>query len=127
MKKYIYGSLLALASVVMFTACSADEGTEPGNDSNAHVTLYSYTAELPYDADCDALVRVAANSATTEAYALTELASEKEARVATLGEKGMLTMSWRMERNLMASAVYQPRMSCSKTCRMVRMRLPLSQ
>lgn len=88
MKKYIYGSLLALASVVMFTACSADEGTEPGNDSNAHVTLYSYTAELPYDADCDALVRVAANSATTEAYALTELASEKEARVAALGEQG---------------------------------------
>ncbi len=88
MKKYIYGSFFALASLVMFSACSADEGTEPGNDSNAHVTLYSYTVEPPYDADCDTRVRVAANSATTEAYALAELASEKEARVATLGEKG---------------------------------------
>ena len=88
MKKYIYGSLFAIFSVVMFAACSADEGTEPGTDSNAHVTLYSYTAASPYDSDCDALVRVAANSATTEAYALTELTSEKEARVAELGENG---------------------------------------
>lgn len=88
MKKYIYGLLVALVSVAMFTACSADEGTDAGTDSNAHVTLYSYTAPQPYDADCDAYIRVAANSATTEAYALAELASEKEANVAKLGESG---------------------------------------
>lgn len=88
MKKYIYGLFFALISVVMFTACSADEGTEPGTDGNAHVTLYSYTAPQPYDADCDAYIRVAANSATTEAYALAEKTSEKEANVAKLGEAG---------------------------------------
>ena len=88
MKKYIYSLFFALVSVVMFTACSADEGTDPGTDGNAHVTLYSYTAEQPYDADCDALIRVAANSATTEAYALAEKATDKEANVAKLGEAG---------------------------------------
>lgn len=79
---------MAFVSVAMFTACSEDEGTEPGTDSNACVTLYSYTAEQPYDADCDAYIRVAANSATTEAYALAESATEKEANVAKLGEAG---------------------------------------
>ncbi len=88
MKKYIYSLFFALVSVAMFTACSADEGTEPGTDRNAHVTLYSYTAPQPYDADCDAYIRVAANSATSEAYALAEKASEKEANVAKLGEDG---------------------------------------
>lgn len=88
MKKYIYGLFFALISVAMFTACSEDEGTNPGTDGSAHVTLYSYSAEQPYDADCDALVRVAANSATTEAYALAETSAEKEANVAKLGEAG---------------------------------------
>lgn len=88
MKKYIYGLFLAFMSVAMFTACSADEGTDEGHDGSAQVTLYSYTAVQPYDADCDAYVRVAANSATTEAYALAETASEKEANVAKFGEAG---------------------------------------
>lgn len=88
MKKYIYGLFFALISVVMFTACSEDEGTEPGTDGNAHVTLYSYTAPQPYDADCDAYLRIASNSATSEAYALVEKAADKEANVAKLGEAG---------------------------------------
>ena len=57
MKKYIYGLFFALISVAMFTACSADEGTDEGNDGSARVTLYNYTAEQPYDADCDAYIR----------------------------------------------------------------------
>ena len=40
MKKYIYGLFFALISVAMFTACSADEGTDEGNDGSARVTLY---------------------------------------------------------------------------------------
>lgn len=88
MKKYIYGLFFALISVAMFTACSADEGTDEGNDSSARVTLYNYTAEQPYDADCDAYIRVVANSATTEAYALAEKVSEKEANIAKMGESG---------------------------------------
>lgn len=88
MKKYIYGLFFALISVAMFTACSADEGTDEGNDGSARVTLYNYTAEQPYDADCDAYIRVVANSATTEAYALAEKVSEKEANIAKMGESG---------------------------------------
>lgn len=88
MKKYIYSLFLALVSVAMLTACSADEGTDEGTDGKAKVTLYSYTAAVPYDADCDAYVRVVANSATAEAYALAETADEKSANVAKLGEAG---------------------------------------
>lgn len=88
MKKYIYSLFLALASVAVLTACSADEGTDEGTDGKAKVTLYSYTAAVPYDADCDAYVRVVANSATAEAYALAETADEKSANVEKLGEAG---------------------------------------
>lgn len=64
MKKYIYGLFMALVSVAMFTACSADEGTEPGNDSKVNVVLYQYTATTPNDPDVDTQLRIATNSAT---------------------------------------------------------------
>lgn len=72
----------------LFTACSEDEGTDIGNDSQATVTLYSFAAEAPYDGDCDVVVRVAANSATSEAYALAETKEAKLNRVAELGADG---------------------------------------
>lgn len=78
----------ALVAVATLAACSADEGTDEGTDGKAKVTLYSYTAATPYDADCDAYVRVVANSATAEAYALAETADEKAAKVEKLGEAG---------------------------------------
>lgn len=53
MKKYIYGLFFALISVAMFTACSADEGTDEGNDGSARVTLYQYVASAPNDPDVD--------------------------------------------------------------------------
>ena len=53
MKKYIYGLFFALVSVVMFTACSEDEGSDIGSDSQAKATLYQYTATEPNDADID--------------------------------------------------------------------------
>lgn len=63
MKKYIYGLFFALISVAMFTACSADEGTDEGNDSKAKVTLYQYVASAPNDPDVDTQLRIATNSA----------------------------------------------------------------
>ncbi len=88
MKKYIYGSLFALASVAMFSACSADEGTEPGNDSKTNVVVYQYTATTPNDADVDTKLRIATNSATETAYILTEKTEDYESRVASLTETG---------------------------------------
>lgn len=88
MKKYVYGLSLALVSAAMFAACSEDEGTDPGNDSKARVTLFQYTVAKPYDADADTEVRIVANSATNEAYALVEAQSDYESRVAELGTDG---------------------------------------
>ena len=64
MKKYIYGLFFALVSVIMFTACSEDEGSDIGSDSQAKATLYQYTATEPNDADIDTQIRIATNSAT---------------------------------------------------------------
>lgn len=88
MKKYIYGSLFAVASVVMFTACSADEGLEPGNDNKTNVLVYQYEASIPNDADVDTKLRIATNSATETAYILTQKTSDYESRVASLTETG---------------------------------------
>lgn len=88
MKRNIYSLLVAVLGMMTFAACTEDAGTTPGSDSQATVTLYQYTAEDPYDSDCDVRVRIAANSATTEAYALAETAAEKEQHVAQLGTEG---------------------------------------
>lgn len=82
MRKAIYGALSALLAVTLFTACSDERGTEPGNDPEAVATLYVYNAELPNDPDCDALARVATNSATTEVYMLTETDADYQAHSA---------------------------------------------
>lgn len=71
MKKYFYGFLMAVTGILL-TACSTDEGQEPGNDSQANAVLYVYNADLPNDPDCDALARIATNSATSEVYILAE-------------------------------------------------------
>lgn len=88
MKKYIYSLMTAVMAMVCLTACEKDMGTEPGNDSQATVTLYKYGVELPYDGDCDVTIRIAANSATNEAYAFAETKESKEQRIASLGEDG---------------------------------------
>lgn len=88
MKKYVYGLSLALVSAAMFAACSEEEGTDPGNDSKARVTLFQYTVAKPYDADADTEVRIVANSATNEAYALVEPQSVYDSLVVELGTDG---------------------------------------
>ena len=80
MKKYIGSFLLVGLVLNMFSACTADEGQTPGSDSSPVATLYQYDAAAPYNADNDCFIRVAANSATAEAYYFAELASDKTAR-----------------------------------------------
>lgn len=80
MKKHFNNLMLVLLGVVAFTACSADEGQEPGSDSTPIATVYQYTASGDYNPDNDCFFRVSANSATNEAYYLADLKEEKEAR-----------------------------------------------
>lgn len=88
MKKYVYSLFTAVMALALFTACTEEDGKDPGNDPQAKVTLYQYTAEYPYDSDSDVKIRIAANSATKEAYALAETKENKEKHVAELGEAG---------------------------------------
>ena len=87
MKKYIYGLFMALVSVAMFTACSADEGTEPGNDSKANVVLYQYTAATPNDPDVDTQLRISTNSATQEVYLLAEKTADYTSHIKEMGDE----------------------------------------
>lgn len=72
----------------MFTACSEDEGSDIGSDSQAKATLYQYTATEPNDADIDTQIRIATNSATQSAYLLVEKTADYENRLTQLGEEG---------------------------------------
>ena len=79
---------MALMSMFLFTACSEEEGTEPGNDKSPVVTIYQYEAQLPYNSDNDVNLRIVGNNKVETAYYLVETAEEYEARVAELGEAG---------------------------------------
>lgn len=59
-KKYI----LLLAAAPMLWACSADEGSMPGTDSKAAVTIYTY-APAEGNPDNDVMVRFVTNNKTT--------------------------------------------------------------
>jgi hypothetical protein len=85
MKKYIYGLFVALLATATMTSCVEDEGTEPGNDSNPAITIYQYKVSKPYNVDNDVSLRFAANNKTTEAYYLVEKTTDKDARIASLG------------------------------------------
>lgn len=88
MKKNFIYIIMAMFTLASFTACSEDEGTEPGNDSKPMVTLYSYSASLPYNTDNDVRIRFAINNKVQSLYYLSEKTTEKESRVASLGEDG---------------------------------------
>lgn len=85
MKRSIYSLFAAFAVFTLLNACKADEGEMPGNDPVAVTTLYVYNAQLPNDPDCDAIARVATNSATTEVYLLAE--SEASYKAHDTGDK----------------------------------------
>lgn len=75
MRKYIERLFLLFLPVIAFTACTEDEGTEPGGDGNPALTVYSYKTVAPNDPDIDATYRVATNNKTDKLYYLSEAAS----------------------------------------------------
>ena len=90
MKKYIYSLFAVLLATAAMTSCTAEEGTVPGNDKEPNVVVYSYTAQKPYNEDNDVALRLAFNNQVESAYYLAEKASEKESRLASLGEEGYM-------------------------------------
>lgn len=72
MKKFKY--ILLGLPLIFFSACSEEEGSDPGTDTNPVVTMYSYAPESNDETnpDNDVIVRFATNSAVAELYYLVE-------------------------------------------------------
>lgn len=80
MKKIVY-ALISLAAVLSFASCEKDKyGTVAGNDSEPYVLINPVTPSLPYDPDCDIMIRLAANNATTDVYYFAETKAQKAGR-----------------------------------------------
>ncbi len=90
MRKYINKLFAVVLATATITSCTVEEGTVPGNDKEPNVVVYSYTAKKPYNEDNDVLLRLAFNSKVEEAYYLAEKATEKESKVASMGEEGYM-------------------------------------
>ena len=90
MRKYINKLFAVVLATATITSCTVEEGTVPGNDKEPNVVVYSYTAKKPYNEDNDVALRLAFNNKVESAYYLAEKASEKEAKVATMGEEGYM-------------------------------------
>ncbi|MDE6532481.1 MAG: hypothetical protein K2M27_02980 [Muribaculaceae bacterium] len=85
MKKLLYS--FAAIPLLLFGACSADEGTEPGTDSYPAVTVYSYQPSDPdLNPDNDITVRFATNSAAREVYYLVEKSDDVRSFIKDNGE-----------------------------------------
>lgn len=87
--KYFHGFVTALCAFG-FAACVAEQGAVPGNDPAPAVTIFSYTPDLPYNADNDISLRFATNEQTSDAYYLAEPTADRDARVASVGENGYM-------------------------------------
>lgn len=103
MKKYI-SIIASIAAIFALASCEKEQyGTVPGNDKDPHAIISISTPALPNDPDCDAFVRIAANSATTDVYYYAETVASKNARgmsdeayadfVVSNGTKATLTTS----------------------------------
>ncbi len=80
MKKYV-SIFASIVAVFALASCEKEQyGTMPGNDTDPYAVISVTTPSLPNDPDCDAFVRIAVNSATTDVYYLAELESAKTAR-----------------------------------------------
>ncbi len=86
MKKYI--SLIAAVAALVFTACEQIAGTEPGNDPNPNVIVYTYAPGGEYNPDNDVAIRVAANNKVEELYYFLEPAADFDANLEAKGESG---------------------------------------
>lgn len=90
MRKYIYRLFAVLLTATVMTSCSEEEGTNPGSDATPSVLIYQYAVSDPYNPDNDTFLRLAANSATREAYYLTEATAAMEENLASMGEDGYM-------------------------------------
>lgn len=86
MKKYI--SLIAAVAALVFTACEQIAGTEPGNDPNPNVIVYTYNPGTEYNPDNDVAIRIAANNKVDEVYYFLEPAEEFDSNLESKGESG---------------------------------------
>ena len=90
MKKYIYSLFAVLLATATMTSCTEEEGSVPGNDAQPNVVMYAYTAKKPYNEDNDVTLRLAFNNKVEAAYYLAEKASEKDAKLSSMGEEGYM-------------------------------------
>lgn len=90
MKKYIYSLFAVLLATATMTSCTEEEGSVPGNDAQPNVVMYAYTAKKPYNEDNDVTLRLAFNNKVEAAYYLAEKASEKDAKLSSMGEDGYM-------------------------------------
>ena len=86
MKKYI--SLIAVAASLVLVGCTAEEGTEPGNDGAPRVVVYSYNPGGEYNPDNDVAIRITANNEVDELYYIVEPAAAYEENLSSKGEAG---------------------------------------
>lgn len=80
MKRFIKIFIIVLSAVVLASCAKEKYGTTPGTETTASVRVYVSGAELPYDSDCDALLRLAANKAAQDVYFLAEPTEDMKAR-----------------------------------------------
>lgn len=88
MKKYIESLLLLCVAAFTLTACSEEEGTNPGGDGNPNVVVYQYAPGQPYNADNDVTLRFATNNKVEAVYYLSEPEADYNAHISEMGEAG---------------------------------------
>lgn len=88
MKKYIESLLLLCVAAFTLTACSEDEGTNPGGDGNPNVVVYQYAPGQPYNADNDVTLRFATNNKVEAVYYLSEPEADYNSHLSEMGEAG---------------------------------------
>ena len=88
MKKYIESLLLLCVAAFTLTACSEEEGTNPGGDGNPNVVVYQYTPGQPYNADNDITLRFATNNKVEAVYYLAEAEADYNSHLSEMGEAG---------------------------------------